>query len=336
MKRGQTDYSFILGVRKPRGLSSHDVVNACRRAFGEKRVGHAGTLDPMAEGVLLMLVGPAARLNAYLEGHDKRYVARISFGAATDTDDAEGTVIRQAPVSVDVLNAHYAQNILDSFLGDHMQMPPAYSAIKQAGQKSYEAARKGTILDLQARPITVHTAELLEVGELEGAPYWDVAFEVSKGTYIRALARDIGRTAGTEAHLSALTRENIGVVTLSECISLESLEQSGHAAVAQALDPVRVVGYRFAFLDGEVASALSNGAALSSDHVCLHEGLEGRPFNGCSCTSNMRASVEPAHDGERVLMLADNCVKAVYTYNAAKSAFVPACVFSKGISRGCV
>lgn len=323
----------MVGVRKPCGMTSHDVVNACRRIFGEKRIGHAGTLDPMAEGVLLVLVGPAARLNAYLETHDKRYVARIVFGAATDTDDAQGRVLRTAPVPAHIMQPAFAQGILAQFLGEHMQVPPAYSAIKQAGQKAYEAARKGTILDLKARPIVVHAAELVDVAAEGSTVFWDVAFSVSKGTYIRALARDIGRAAGSEAHLGALVRQRIGVVGLEDCVTLETLAQLG---VRAALDPVYVMGTRFAYAEGAAAHALQNGNALSAKEVCLHEALTTSTLDGCSCTSNVCESTAPPHDGERVLMLADNCVKAVYVYNAQRDVFMPDCVFSKGIVRGSV
>ncbi len=333
MKRGQTDLSLMLAVRKPSGMTSHDVVSACRRIFGEKRIGHAGTLDPMAEGVLIVLVGPATRLNAYFEGHDKSYIARIAFGACTDTDDAEGSIIRELPVPPDACDADRAKELLKGFLGPQMQMPPIYSAIKRSGVKAYEAARAGKLIDLEARPICVHAAELLAITEMEGQVSWDVVFDVSKGTYIRALARDIGRAAGTEAHLAALERLNIGTVTLKDCVTLDALAAVKECA---AIDPVRALGMRFAFARGDATRALENGNRLRASQVVLHEYSHPSPMGECACTSGVMESCAPPEDGERIIMLAENALKAVYAFDAAASAYVPDCVFSKAVIRGVV
>ena len=191
VKRGLSGLSLVVGVNKPAGMSSHDVVNRCRSIFGERRVGHTGTLDPMATGVLPICVGPATRLGAYLTGHDKRYRVSIAFGAGTDTDDAAGTVVRTGEVPDRVLDPEFAAAFVASLVGRRKQMPPAYSAIKVNGKKSYEAARAGNIIDLAPRDIEVYDARLLGVHEGDGEelPSWDVSFEVSKGTYIRSDAR---------------------------------------------------------------------------------------------------------------------------------------------------
>lgn len=331
MKRGQTDLSLMLAVDKPRGMTSHDVVNACRRIFGERRVGHAGTLDPAAEGVLIMLIGPAARLNGQLEAHSKSYAARIAFGACTDTDDVEGAVIRTAPVPAEASDEAFARSVLQGFLGPQMQMPPIYSAIKKAGVKAYEAARAGTVVDLEARPITVEEAELLSVSEENGQLCWDVRFTVSKGTYIRALARDIGRAAGTEAHLSALRRLSIGSVSLQDCVTLEALEAVGARA---ALDPVKALGLRFAYADDDQQKAIQNGGKLSARATALHEYARSRAFDDCACTSGVIESCKPPQDGERISVLSDNALKAIYRFDADAGAYVPDCVFSKAVIRG--
>ena len=177
MKRGTSGLSLVVGVNKPAGMSSHDVVNRCRRIFGERRVGHTGTLDPMATGVLPVCVGPATRLGAYLTGHDKRYRVRIAFGAGTDTDDAEGRVLRTAPVPACVLDPEFARAFVAGLVGARKQMPPAYSAVKVGGTKSYEAARSGSIIELKPRDIVVHDALLLGVREAADGcdlPSWDV------------------------------------------------------------------------------------------------------------------------------------------------------------------
>ena len=333
MKRGQTDLSLLLAVDKPAGMTSHDVVNRVRRIFGEKRVGHAGTLDPMAQGVLIVLVGPASRLNSLLGSQRKGYEARICFGAATDTDDAEGSVIRTAPVPSQKLDPLFAQSVLERFLGPQMQMPPAYSAIKKDGVKSYAAARKGTVLHLEPRPIKVGRAELLRVGEEEGSLFWDVAFQVSKGTYIRSLARDIGKAAGTEAHLSSLIRTQSGRITLEDCASLDALEALRERA---CLDPVKVLGLRFAYLEGREREGVSHGMQLPSATVRLHEHTHDPLHSPCACTAGVVESCIPPTPGEQVLMLSTDHVLAVYRFDGGKDAYVPECVFSKGVSRGVI
>lgn len=218
-RRGATDLAGVLALDKPSGLTSHDVVAALRRASGERRIGHAGTLDPMATGLLLVLIGRATRLERYLSGHDKTYRARISFGTATDTLDAEGTVVETAPVPPEVHSAEYARGVLAGFLGGSAQVPPAYSAIKLAGAPAYRMARRGETPELAARDIVVNEAELLEVDSAHHS--WDVRFAVSKGTYVRSLADDIGRAAGTVAHLSGLRRTAIGGVGIDWAIGLD-------------------------------------------------------------------------------------------------------------------
>ena len=134
LKRGASGLSLVVGVDKPSGMTSHDVVNACRRIFGERRVGHTGTLDPLATGVLPICIGPATRLDQYLVGHDKTYQARISFGASTDTCDALGAIVERAPVPSTVGEKRVARACLADMVGWQMQIPPAYSAIKVNGK----------------------------------------------------------------------------------------------------------------------------------------------------------------------------------------------------------
>lgn len=333
MKRGQTDLSFICAVNKPKGPTSHDVINDVRRITGERRIGHAGTLDPAASGVLVVLVGPAARLNPYLECQRKRYRARIMFGACTDTDDAEGSVIRKSAVPTQVGDITFAHVVLESFLGPQMQLPPVYSAIKRSGEKAYEAARAGKVVNLEPRQICVHQAILESIDEVDDAFVWDVAFDVSKGTYIRALARDIGRAAGTEAHLCALERTASGNVTLDECVSLRALEQEGLGA---ALDPVRVCGMRFAFLDDAQSRAVQNGNPLVADDILLHEYLAPHFNDACACFQGIEESKDAPVVDEPVMMICGNTVRAVYAYHPDTSQYRAKCIFTKGISRGLV
>ncbi len=241
-RRGATGLAGILPLDKPAGMTSHDVVAAVRRESGEGRVGHAGTLDPMATGLLVVLVGPYARLEPYLSGAWKTYEARIAFGTSTDTDDAEGENVDALAVPDDVLDPHRAQSVLDTFLGSSMQDPPAYSAIKVGGRTAHKAARAGEPLDLAPRPIEVTSAQLVRIDR--DARTWDVTFHVSKGTYVRALARDIGRACGTAAHLSALRRTTAGLLSLDDARDLDdalSAIAEGHAN-ALFIEPTAALG----------------------------------------------------------------------------------------------
>lgn len=241
-RRGATGLSGLLLVDKPAGMTSHDVVSIVRRATGEGRVGHAGTLDPGATGLLVVLVGPAARLTPFLSAADKVYDAEITFGIATDTDDADGSVIAEAPVDPRTGSADHARTVLDGLLGPSIQMPPAFSAIKVDGKVAHRAARSGEPLTLEGRPITVFSAELLGIAE---APVrWRVRFRVSKGTYVRALARDVGLACGSVAHLSALRRVASGALTVDEAHSLDEIADAGQRAAIPELwsDPVRALG----------------------------------------------------------------------------------------------
>ena len=260
-RRGATELSGILVIDKPAGMTSHDVVNRVRRITGERRVGHAGTLDPMATGVLVALVGPATRLAPYLTSAEKTYEARIVFGAETDTDDADGRVTLTAAVPDEVCDPFAAAGIVASLVGAHQQIPPAYSAIKRGGVVAYEAARKGEALDLEARTIEVASAKLLGV-HVEPAA-WDVEFAVSKGTYIRALARDLGRAQECAAHLGALRRTRSGGLSLAGARTLEELEAASDIR-ALFTDPTTALGLPVLDIGDADAAAVSDGRPLAA------------------------------------------------------------------------
>jgi tRNA pseudouridine55 synthase len=232
-RRGATDLAGILSIDKPAGLTSHDVVAAVRRATGEGRVGHAGTLDPMATGLLVVLVGPYTRLEPYLSAAVKSYEATISFGSSTDTDDAEGEVVASAAVPDDVLDPAHARDVLAALLGEGIQTPPAYSAIKVGGRTAHKAARAGDELELAPRRIVVTRADLLAVHPDTAS--WDVALTVSKGTYIRAIARDLGEAEGTHAHLTALRRTSSGRLRLADAHALAAVIAAAEAGDAAAV-----------------------------------------------------------------------------------------------------
>ena len=192
-RRTPSQLNMLLAVDKPVGCTSHDVVSQCRRALHERRVGHAGTLDPMASGVMVVGVGQATRLLGMLTLDTKSYVADISFGAETNTDDAEGEAVRTVAVANELCDPAYAREHLAAMLGPQMQVPPAFSAISVNGVRAYKSAREGNAVDLPPRPVEVYAADLIAVGGEGDSCVWTVAFSVSKGTYIRALARDLGR-----------------------------------------------------------------------------------------------------------------------------------------------
>ncbi len=334
MRRGESGLSLVVAVDKPSGMTSHDVVNRCRRVFGERRVGHAGTLDPLASGVLAVCVGPATRLDAYLAGDDKRYEVRVAFGAATDTDDADGAVTRTAPVPDELADPFFASVFTASLVGRHRQLPPVYSAIKVDGRKACDEARKGRIISLEPRDIEVYDAQLLAVNGADGSEpvSWDIAFHVSKGTYVRSLARDIGAALDCPAHVGALRRTAAGRIGLDECVTLEALEDIG---VRAALDPVRLLGLRFAYAEGEAARLLTNGNPIPAEALCLCERRScGPDAELCACTAGVRESCEPPRAGELVSLVAGNRLAAVYEYEQDRGRYRPRCVFSTGVIRG--
>ncbi|WP_437694076.1 tRNA pseudouridine synthase B [Sorangium sp. So ce176] len=274
----------MLVIDKPRGPTSHDVVARLRRALGVKRIGHAGTLDPMASGVLVVLVGEATKLAPYLTAQDKRYTARVVLGVGTDTLDADGDVTATQPLPAWLdgeLGALAAAGVpagaealaaaapriaaaLDAERARRAQTPPAYSAIKVAGQRSYALARAGQAVDLSARPVEVRSLALAgarrgEPGPLGGVPAADAApaadavpapdaapaadavpaadaaldleLDVSKGYYVRSLARDVGAHLDVPAHLSALRRTASGAFTLEQAVPLDAGAEALRAAI---------------------------------------------------------------------------------------------------------
>ncbi len=207
----------ILIINKPTGLTSHDVVNHVRRAIRVRQVGHAGTLDPMATGVLVVCVGQATRISEYLLGHDKSYRAKIRLGVETDTYDADGQMIATHEVNVDRAALEAA---LDQFIGSLRQVPPMHSALKQEGKKLYELARAGVTVDRPARSVTIYSIDLLGFQ----SPAVTIDVHCSAGTYIRSLAHDLGVALKTGAHLSALERRASGPFALEDAITLDEFE----------------------------------------------------------------------------------------------------------------
>lgn len=230
----------LLVVDKPAGWTSHDVVGRVRRLAGTRRVGHAGTLDPMATGVLVVGVGRATRLLTYVVGADKAYDATVRLGVGTTTDDAEGEATAR-PGAAGVTDAAVRQAVA-ALTGDILQVPTAVSAIKVDGRRAYARVRAGEEVELAARPVTVHRFEVLaaRAGEADGVRVLDLDVEVvvSSGTYVRALARDLGAALGTAGHLTALRRTRVGGYPLVAARTLEQLEAQADADGVLATVPL--------------------------------------------------------------------------------------------------
>jgi tRNA pseudouridine55 synthase len=209
----------VLLVDKPPGVTSHDVVAIARRVTGTRRIGHTGTLDPFATGLLVLLVGRGTRLIPYVQGEPKVYEATIRFGAETTTDDLTGDITREAelPASNDIDRA------IASLTGVIVQQPPDYSAKQVDGRRAYEAARAGKPLALAPAEVTVHEWQIRRRSDAE----IDVTIVCGGGTYIRALARDLGRAVGSAAHLTALRRTRSGVFDVANAVSIDELESHG-------------------------------------------------------------------------------------------------------------
>jgi tRNA pseudouridine55 synthase len=211
----------LVVVDKPAGLTSHDVVARVRRLAGTRKVGHAGTLDPMATGVLLVGVNRATRLLGHLTLTEKAYDATVRLGASTTTDDAEGETLATAPVQQ--LTEDDVRSAAGRFVGDLQQKPSAVSAIKVDGKRAYARVRDGEDVDLPARPVTVHELVVTDVRPAGEVLDLDVSVRCSSGTYIRAIARDLGAELGVGGHLTALRRTAVGPFTLADAHTLDDL-----------------------------------------------------------------------------------------------------------------
>jgi tRNA pseudouridine55 synthase len=225
----------FLVVDKPPGVTSHDVVAVVRAVTGLKKVGHTGTLDPFATGVLPLALGAATRLIQFLDEREKVYDATLRLGAATDTGDPTGTVVAEAPVPT-LVRARVLE-VLATFVGVRQQVPPRYSAVKVAGRPLYDYARRGEDVAVEARPISVFGMELLDMGEAT----LRVRIRCSRGTYARVLAEEIGEALGTVAHLEALRRDASGAFTLDHAVGMARIADivAGDVAWERVLRPSR-------------------------------------------------------------------------------------------------
>lgn len=226
-------------VDKPAGMTSHDVVGRCRQLFRTRKVGHAGTLDPMATGVLVVGIERATKILGLLTATDKSYSATIRLGQTTTTEDAEGEVLQT--VSAAHVTDEQLESAMAALRGDIAQVPSAVSAIKVGGQRAYKLAREGLTVELAARPVRIDRFDVTAVRRVDDFADVDVEVDCSSGTYIRALARDVGATLGVGGHLTALRRTKVGRYGLGEARTLDDLAE--HARLSYSLDEACLIGF---------------------------------------------------------------------------------------------
>lgn len=248
----------FLNIDKPAGMTSHDVVARVRRLMRQKRVGHAGTLDPAATGVLVVALGQATRLIEYVQDETRKgYLATVRLGVTTATDDAEGEIVETQ--AVPALDRATVEQALAAFRGAIQQVPPIYSALHHEGQRLYELARAGVTVDIPARTVLVYHLRLIDIK----LPDLLLDIECGKGTYIRSIARDLGAALGCGAHLAALRRTAVGTFGIADSATLEALEAN---AAVPLLPPVTAVqDWPMIVVEGEQAASLRNGRAIALD-----------------------------------------------------------------------
>jgi tRNA pseudouridine55 synthase len=277
----------VLVVAKPAGPTSHDVVALARRLTGQRRIGHGGTLDPFASGVLPLFLGHATRLVEYHLGDDKTYRATFCFGASSSTDDLDGELTpTPRPDGREPVSRRELEAVLAAMNGEQLQRPPAYSAIQVGGRRAYDMARAGEATDLAARRVVIHEATLEEwIADDPDRPIAIVLIRCSAGTYVRAIARDAGERLGTAAYLGALARLASGPFTLEKATSLERLRESA------AVGPEAV---RALFLPADAGLEAIPSVPLSDDEVA--DAAKGRYVRPA-------AGVSAAADGETVRLV---------------------------------
>lgn len=280
------DVFGLLVVDKPVGPTSHDIVDQVRAKGGVRKVGHSGTLDPAASGVLVLCLGRATRLSEYLTASDKSYEALIRFGLETDTYDADGKTVSQSGRSPSRAEVEAA---LAAYRGTFDQIPPAYSAVKRGGTKAYELARAGQSPELAPRQVTVSTLALVDYQP----PDLRLSIRCSSGTYIRSLAYDLGRDVGTGAHLAGLRRTAVGAFDLGMAVSPDELEAAlAHGGLNKLVrSPAEALaGWPVVQLDGERLAKVRHGQSLPA------KSAEGMAM-GLDASGQLVALLEAAADG---------------------------------------
>ena len=254
----------IININKPLGMTSHDVVGRLRRILGIKKIGHTGTLDPDASGVLPMCIGRATKTADMLTAQNKQYIAEVTLGSATTTLDASGEVTETSEVNVDECDI---QSVVTEFVGDIMQIPPMYSSIKIDGKRLYELAREGVEVERKPRPVTIEKIEILGI-DLENKKF-SMKVDCSKGTYIRTLCDDIGRRIGCLAHMSALIRTRSGRFCIDDAYTLDEVEKMAGEGDMSFLVPIDKVFEELPklILSSRRAKLMCNGVRISAQGI---------------------------------------------------------------------
>ncbi len=258
-------YHGLLLMHKPIGWSSHDLVAKVRGITGQRSIGHTGTLDPLADGLLILCLGKATRLAQFMEALDKTYVAKVRLGITSSTFDAEGISPDTAPNEIPALDRESLEGVLGQFVGELRQQVPAFSAVQVNGRRLYEMARRGERIDVPTRSINISRIELVEYTE----PDLTIEVSCSKGTYIRALAHDIGQALGCGAYLAGLTRTRIGGYTLDNALTWEELDRLSDAeAIHQLLVPLAdVLAFSSIHVTDQFCAMVSHGRSPASNDV---------------------------------------------------------------------
>ncbi len=219
-----SEVSGVLLVDKPSGPTSHDIVHVLRKKSGIDRIGHGGTLDPLASGLLPLFLGEATKMSGFVQSHDKSYSFDISLGVTTETDDSQGAIVTEGPLPED-LSEEKVREVLREFVGEQSQEPPMYSAVKQKGVPLYKLARKGMVVEREPRLVTIHSLEFLALQD----GILSLCVHCSKGTYVRVLARQIGDALGCGGHVSRLRRLSIGRFSVDEAVGMDAIESFWNA-----------------------------------------------------------------------------------------------------------
>ena len=270
----------FINVYKEKGQTSHDVVNKVRKIFATRKVGHTGTLDPNATGVLPIAVNNATKVIEYMEHDDKTYVAELTLGIITDTEDIWGNILEENSVNV---TKDEIEDVIKSFIGKQKQVPPMYSALKVNGKKLYELAREGKVIERETREIEIFSIEEIEIIENK------ISFKVhcSKGTYIRTLCKDIGKKLGCGAAMSALKRVQAGGFTINNAVKLSELEKDKEKYVLDLEIPLKK--FSVIELNDEEGRKYINGIKLKTD---MPDGMyriyiEGKLYGVCKVRDNV-------------------------------------------------
>ncbi len=289
-------HGFLL-VDKASGMTSHDVVAKMRKKFGTKRVGHAGTLDPMATGVLVLGVGNATRLLQYVTDGSKEYDATIYLGASTHTDDREGDELSRASAGdIAAITDEAIRSVLNSFVGTIKQRPSSVSAIKIDGKPAHQRIREGEVVDIPERTVTISTITVHEIRHMDTHIEIDISVTCSAGTYIRAIARDLGASLHVGGHLISLRRTSVSPFSISECVPLEEVELSPISAGISRIFPLREVDLgeiseiSFGrYLEASPTSGLTAAVNSQGDFIAL---LENKDISGKSLAAPILVAVK--------------------------------------------